>query len=145
MAKRNLGNKLNNWSVMGGICFCIGILLLLVGAALGFAAASAISPLAYLGSPNYAQLQQTIFMATATPYLVGAGVMLIVGVVGMLAGNAKPEEKSLQPPKVHGLPLVGENAPLPPPRMAKCPSCGQEMIFVTEHQRWYCPNEKKYI
>jgi HAD superfamily hydrolase (TIGR01484 family) len=33
----------------------------------------------------------------------------------------------------------------PLPQQAACPSCGQPIILIEQYQRWYCPNEKKYI
>lgn len=83
---------MNNWSVVGTICFCIAIVLLLAGVGLGFAAMSAITPLSGLFGSSRDQLNNAAFMAAASPYLIGSAVMFVIGIIGMLVGSAKDED-----------------------------------------------------
>lgn len=38
-------------------------------------------------------------------------------------------------------------APTPPPPMPvyNCQRCGTQLVFVTQHQRWFCPGEQQYV
>ena len=124
---------MNNWTIVGVICFCIGVVVLLAGIGLGFAAMSAFDLLSgFLGTYG-TQLKQTAFMATATPYLIGSAAMFIIGVVGLFAGSSQAKQNVYsQAPKIQGA-------------MAKCPSCGQPMVFIEKYQKWYCPKENFYL
>jgi hypothetical protein len=82
----------NNWSVVGTICFSIAFVLLFAGIGLGFAAMSAINPLSGLFGSSGDQLKNAAFMAAATPYFVGSAIMFVIGIVGMVVGSAKDEE-----------------------------------------------------
>ena len=34
---------------------------------------------------------------------------------------------------------------MPHPSTTVCPTCGQNITFIGQYQRWYCQNCKKYI
>lgn len=38
-----------------------------------------------------------------------------------------------------------EMVPPSAPPTYYCPTCGSELIYIPEYQRWYCPNCKKYV
>ncbi len=87
---------MNNWAAVGGICFCVAVVLLLAGVGLGFSAISAIeqNPLSgYLGSYG-SQIKNQVFISASTPYFVGSGVMFVIGIAGMFVGSAKTEQVS---------------------------------------------------
>jgi hypothetical protein len=35
--------------------------------------------------------------------------------------------------------------PPPPPPAPVCPSCGKQLTYIPQYQRWYCYNERKYV
>jgi len=41
-----------------------------------------------------------------------------------------------------------EPSPPPPPASSStptCPTCGGQLTFVPQYQRWYCPVDQKYV
>jgi hypothetical protein len=41
-----------------------------------------------------------------------------------------------------------EPSPPPPPASTSaptCPTCGGQLTFVAQYQRWYCPVDQKYV
>lgn len=60
-------------------------------------------------------------------------------------GYTRKEDKSVvsKPLSIASSEINQSNPPIP--KEAVCPSCGKNMIFTQQYQRWYCPNEKKYI
>jgi len=155
---------MNNWRAVGYIFASFGLIFLLVGIFLGIIASS-------LVGQYVPQLAQTLFMAAFTPWAIIASLMFVVGFVGLYAGRTpltteednqlkypdeKPKttesareryEKSLQNPvslQVSTSPISLQASP-PLPKQAACPSCGQPIIFMEQHQRWYCPQERKYV
>jgi hypothetical protein len=60
------------------------------------------------------------------------------------ASTPKPESPS--PPFQSKSPSPTYQAGFPPlPQQSPCPYCGKPMVLIEKYQRWYCPNEKKYI
>ena len=105
---------------------------------------SSIDQLGGLGAYG-GQLKTALFIGAATPYIIGFAIMFIIGLVGLIAGSGQDEETiNVQTQKTQGVPPVDQKGS-PLPRLANCPSCGQPMIFIAEHKRWYCPKENYYI
>jgi hypothetical protein len=65
---------------------------------------------------------------------------LMVCVILLLVWRSKMKNRQLA--------LVNQQTTLTPPpilEQALCPFCNQPMVYITQYQRWYCLNEKKYI
>lgn len=116
----------------------MGIALLVIGFILGYSAVTTYHNRygSFIGNSYDAQ----IFWNEAQSYVIGAVLSLVVG--GVLATvpdrQKTTEETSLSTPLIQG-------ASTPAPKTGTCPSCGHTAVYVTEYQRWYCPEEKKYI
>lgn len=123
---------MNSWMAVGCIFVGFGILFLTIGLFVGTGA----------GYP--------LFMVTFLPLGIISMFMLIIGSIGLHKGpTLKTVSQSPTVYKQHSSstsspPEINQLNP-PPPNEALCPSCGKNIIFIQQYQRWYCPNEKKYI
>jgi hypothetical protein len=132
---------LNSWTAIGAIFFGIGIFLSVLGLYLGYRASTAYDQIGF-GQFVPQQVKDSLMWSAATPYLAISGAMFIVGFVGLIAGNSHKDSNA----KINQSANTGYREVLPPPpQTTNCPSCGQQIIFVSEYQRWYCPNEKRYL
>ena len=128
---------MNGWRVVGYFFLCLGALFLVVGLVAGFEAS-------YLLSEVYPQIFGPVFL----PYAVICAVMFILGALAFYVGApitvSHPPAYEQQRYSTSSSPSIDQSNP-PTPKEAVCPSCGKNMIFIQQYQRWYCPNEKKYI
>ena len=116
---------MNGWSILGIIGFFTAIVLLMAGVGLGMSEMGLFSQL----GPSFGQhFETTLFIEAATPYLISSAMFFVIGIVGVAMRNQGVQDTGLSQPKV-----------------ARCPMCRQNMIFVAETQRWYCPTEEKYL
>jgi hypothetical protein len=123
---------MNSWTAVGCIFAGFGILFLTIGLFVGTG----------IGYP--------LFMVTFLPFGIISVFMFIIGCIGLHTGQTPktvPESPIVyeQQSSSTSSPLEINQLNPPPPREALCPSCGKDIIFIQQYQRWYCPNEKKYI
>jgi hypothetical protein len=130
---------MNNWRAIGYIFTSFGVIFLLIGIILGILASS-------LFWQVLPQVAPTLFIAAFTPYAIIASFMFVVGAVGLYAGRASPiPNETLQDDQQSSQNPVSLQASPPLPKQAACPSCEQPIIFMEQYQRWYCPEERKYV
>ncbi len=136
--------------------------MLIVGIVQGVRAVQALSLLN--GIPFVGEVTSsysgTVFWAASGGFIVMSIVLFIIGGVGLYAGSVTPKELPPQLNQISESPAVYRES-MPPsvstqysqptqpsqplPRVGVCPSCGRTVVYISEHQRWYCDNEKKYI
>ncbi len=146
--------NMNNWKALGYIFLLFGFICLVVGLIAGSSAANA-NP--YLNSVD-PQAGQALFMAAFQDYGLISLFMFAIASVGLYSGrsvsNVQPDVPNFEPKHSQsiGIQFVQElpqpnatRAEPPQPKTWKCPSCGQNSVFVEQYGRWYCPNEGKYI
>ena len=69
---------------------------------------------------------------------------LLYSLGGYLAGLL--ERRPFAMPGIFNLSRISRVPPPPPATgVQTCPTCGQQMTFVQQYGRWYCPNCKKYV
>lgn len=69
---------------------------------------------------------------------------LLYSLGGYLAGLL--ERRPFAMPGIFNLSRISRVPPPPPATSVQtCPTCGQQMTFVQQYGRWYCPNCKKYV
>ena len=85
-------------------------------------------------------------LLTATEFVMHWGMQGFVGYPGfflLFAGIAMVLYGLLTNPKIPPPTTVYPSAT--PSATVPCPSCGKPLILDAQQNRWYCPNEKKYL
>jgi hypothetical protein len=77
---------MNNWKAVGGIFWCMGIILFIAGCANGFAAANSLDQ-TILGQYITQQQKGMLFWNAAQIYLISGVLAFVVGSVGLYAGR----------------------------------------------------------
>jgi len=71
------------------------------------------------------------------PIVAVAGVVILIavgiGIISSLAARAQPR------------PEAQYSYPPPPAQQYNCPHCSRPLVFVSEYQRWFCPNCQRYV
>jgi hypothetical protein len=145
---------MNNLKALGCIFLLFGFICLVVGLSAGYSAANANPD---LNSVN-PQAGQALFMAAFQDYGIISLFMFAIAAVGLYTGstnsNVQPNVLYYEPKHSQSIGIQFSQEPPQPnatiaeppqPKTLKCPSCGQNSVFIEQYGRWYCPNEGRYI
>jgi hypothetical protein len=129
---------MNGWRAVGYVFSIFGIVFLIVATIVGLPVLSSINFLGQDSSETFLNL----FIAAMLPYVIIASLMFVIAALGFYAGRT--------PRIVHAKGSSYSQSSSyrvspPHPQVSSCPSCGQPVIFMAQYQRWYCPQEKKYV
>ncbi|MGD0646249.1 MAG: hypothetical protein ABSA75_15260 [Candidatus Bathyarchaeia archaeon] len=140
---------MNVWRVVGYLFLGFGAVFLALDAITGYT-------VAYVNSYFAAVSPQTtvhLLVGALTPYATIASFMFVIAAVGLYAARTSYIVSATAPifghssshPESAQTPVSPMSKEYPPPQVSKCPSCKQTIIFMTEYQKWYCLQEKKYL
>ncbi|MEM4297352.1 MAG: hypothetical protein QW815_03170, partial [Nitrososphaerota archaeon] len=81
---------------------------------------------------NSLEQQRLIFMITTGVMAAVAAIVAVVGRRGRTVPVTQPTP-------------VQQAIQQPPPQLNYCPSCGAQLQYVPQYQKYWCPAEQKYV
>lgn len=128
---------MSNIRVAAQVFLVIGILVLAIGLYIG--GSDVLTYQKTIGSIIGHSYDAEVFWHAAPNYIIGGILGIAVGCVLFVVPDKQGQTI------VQVIPPPPQDSPVPLPSTAICPSCGRNMVYVSQYQRWYCPEEKKYI
>ncbi len=87
------------------------------------------------------------FLVTSFAFFAGQSWALTLSGYSNRQWAQAPEVRNFfgLPPINHDHFQANPTAAVPPPPKSICPTCGQQLTYIQQYNRWYCSAEQKYV